>query len=95
MVPESTSDVAPAGWSHPTSSFLTFGEPDESNRRYIPLSQDRGGPTVPDIYDMPLERFYCEEYDCGRVFSSEAHLKSHTRFFHPTKVSGDFTPTEQ
>jgi len=27
-------------------------------------------------------RVYCQEHDCGRGFSSEAHLESHMRFFH-------------
>ena len=35
---------------------------------------------------MSIERFYCQEYDCGKGFSSKTHLESHTRFFHPKKV---------
>jgi len=41
---------------------------------------------------MSLEKFYCEEYDCGKGFSSKAILDSHTKFFHSKNVSGDFTP---
>ncbi|KAF9788544.1 hypothetical protein BJ322DRAFT_1106523 [Thelephora terrestris] len=36
-------------------------------------------------HNLTLGRFYCQEHDCGRGFSSEAHLESHTRFFHQTK----------
>jgi len=34
---------------------------------------------------MSIERFYCQEYDCGKGFSATTHLESHTRFFHPKK----------
>jgi len=37
------------------------------------------------IHDLLNGRFYCQEYDCGRGFSSEEHLHSHVRFFHPKK----------
>ena len=33
------------------------------------------------------ERVYCQEYDCGRGFSSKAYLESHVRYFHSKWVS--------
>ena len=41
--------------------------------------------------NLPLGRFYCQEHDCGRGFSSEAHLESHARFFHQKKVGVFFS----
>ena len=34
-----------------------------------------------------LGRFYCQEYDCGRGFSSKVHLESHMRVFHLEQAS--------
>jgi hypothetical protein len=31
-------------------------------------------------------RFYCQEEDCGRGFSTKEFLSTHTKFFHPKKV---------
>lgn len=47
--------------------------------------------SVIGINDAP-ERLYREGHDRGRGFLPEAHLKSHTKFFHPTNVSGDLPP---
>lgn len=57
-----------------------------------------GGPAPFDalVRHNPLpQRFYCQEHECGRGFSSEAHLQSHTRFFHPkpTKTTEEGTNT--
>jgi len=46
-----------------------------------PLRTNEVSATV-DTRNLPLGRFYCQEHDCGRGFSSEAHLKSHAGFFH-------------
>lgn len=32
-------------------------------------------------------RFYCQEHDCGRGFSSKEYLESHMRYFHSRRVS--------
>ena len=42
------------------------------------------------VYDTSPE-FHYEEYDCGRGLPSKAR-KLRARFFHPTKVSGDYIP---
>lgn len=50
------------------------------------VSRSDGGVAPLDAVDghnPPPRRFYCQEYECGRGFSSEAHLQSHTKFFHP------------
>lgn len=44
------------------------------------------GSSTAGIHDLPTGRFYCQEYDCGRGFSSNEHLDSHLKFFHPKKV---------
>ena len=32
-------------------------------------------------------RFYCQEEDCGRGFSTQGFLDTHIKFFHPKKVN--------
>lgn len=94
-VPEFIGNSTLAESPRAPSLFLTSGEPEEPNYRTNATPQDYEDSTVLDTYDVRLERFYCEEHDCGRGFSSKAHLQSHTRFFHPTKVGDNFTPPSQ
>ena len=35
----------------------------------------------------PSNRFYCQEEDCGRGFSTKGFLDTHVKFFHPKKVT--------
>ena len=84
---------APAKSSHATSLFETSRQQERSSRRTGVSPWGDKDPAILGPYDTPLERFYCEEDDCGRGFSSKAHLKLHGKFFHPAKVSGNFTLT--
>ena len=90
-IPEPTGDSAPAGSSYATPLSQNSGE-------LGPSCRTNGSPwdtedsVVRSIHDMSSGRFYCEESDCGRGFSSKAHLQSHTRFFHRIDVSANCTP---
>jgi len=83
-VPRFTSSSAPAELSHAPPLCQTSGGVEESSHRSNVPSQDSEN-SAPLYANMPPGRVYCQEYDCGRGFSSEAHLESHTRFFHPRK----------
>jgi len=79
------SNSAPAEPSYPTLSYQTSGEVGESSRHTSVPLQNGESSVLLGAHNLPLERFYCQEYECGRGFSSEAHLESHTRFFHRRK----------
>jgi len=89
MVSETTVNNPPAESPHTNSLPLTFGELEEPSRPTSAPHRDGGDSVAPVIHDMSLGRFYCEEYDCGGVFLSKAHLESHMIFFHPEEVGGD------
>jgi hypothetical protein len=55
------------------------------------LPQSGEDPSHFGTHNLPLQRFYCPEHDCGRGFSSEVHLETHARFFHPKKVEVIFS----
>ena len=91
-VPDPIGESAQAESSHATPQSPApgwLGEP--SHGTNVP-PQDSYGLVTSGIYNMSLERFYCDDFNCGRGFSSKAQLESHTRFFHPNNVSGAFTP---
>ena len=91
MGPDPTGGSAPAESSHAPYQLLTHKELGEPSHRTNASPLDGEDSVTYGIYDMSLERFYCEEYDCGRGFSSMAYLESHTRYFHANNVSGNIT----
>jgi len=80
--PRLPSNSIPAESSHITYLSQASGEAGGPTNE---LSQGSKSSVALNIHDLPLGRFYCGEYDCGRGFSSKAHLDSHTMFFHPKK----------
>jgi len=45
-------------------------------------SHGSDGTTASKTNETESERAYCQEYDCGRGFSSKPYLESHMRYFH-------------
>jgi len=84
-----------AGPSHATFPYQTSREVEELSRQTSVSPRDSERPIIFGGFGMTIsaERFYCQEYDCGKGFSSKAHLESHTRFFHPQKVRIIFPPS--
>lgn len=77
--PTEPSYVTPVHWA-PEFGYLSHDIAIPSN------NNDFEGSSAAGVHDSSIGRFYCQEYDCGKGFSLEAHLNSHTRFFHPKKV---------
>lgn len=90
-MPEPTGDGAPAGSPYTAPLSPNSGELGPS-RQTNSSPWGTEGSVVRSVHNMSLGRFYCEEYDCGKGFSSEEHLELHMRLFHLTKVSGDSIP---
>ncbi|KAF9644247.1 hypothetical protein BDM02DRAFT_1054294 [Thelephora ganbajun] len=95
--PQFASISAPAELPYATSFYQASGELEEPSRQTNFSPQDSEDSVAFDTYDAQFGRFYCQEYDCGRGFSSEVHLESHKRFFHPKKptrtTKGEEEPT--
>ena len=76
--------------SHATSPYQTFRKVEEPSRQTSVPPRDGEDSIVFGGYG--IEWLNCQEYDCGKGFSSRAHLESHMRFFHPKKVGIIFPP---